>query len=440
MRLFLRSIFLFYVFCSALQVEPVMAVPIFDTIKSFFGGEKNDHVIFEAVKKDDVKRVSRIVFNNPNLVNSRTQYGRTPLHYVRTVKMARLLLDHDADVNAQSKTEEVPLHYARTAEMVQLLLDHGADVHARDQYGRTPLHYENSVEEAQILLDHGADINAQDKEGQTLLYTVRTAEVARMLLDHGLDVHAKDKEGRTPLHTAYTAEVVQLLLAHGADVHARDQYGGTPLHYARTAEVARMLLDHGLDVHAKNKRGKTPLHTTDTTEVARMLLDRGADIHAKDKMEWTPLQQALERIYFFYNHEESRAYRSPFVFKQLRLAAILMKNGATLSRVEKPTVFLSSSQQIIKIFYFIYQVSQRGNDGLSFNDLEIIRKWARDELRNLDLYLNDIKKDLKAAKRPEINSNPSKLLKALDARIAEERRKGSGGGNGGGGNCSKSFE
>ena len=96
MRLFLKSIFLFSVFCSALQVEPVMAASIFDTVKIFFGGEKNQHAIFEAVQADNVEQVRRILSNDPTVVYNRTQYERTPLHNAETAEIAQALLEHGA--------------------------------------------------------------------------------------------------------------------------------------------------------------------------------------------------------------------------------------------------------------------------------------------------------------------------------------------------------
>ena len=401
MRLFLKSIFLFSMCFSILQVKPVMATSIFDTVKSFFGGKKSDHIIFEVVEKDDVEQIRQIILNNPVVVHSRDSLGETPLHNADTAEVAQMLLDRGADVHAKNKTGETPLHYVRTAEVAQVLLDHGADVHAKDNYGNT------------------------------LLHNARTAEVAQVLLDRGADVHAKDNYGNTLLHYVRTAEVAQVLLDHGADVHAKDNYGNTLLHNARTAEVAQVLLDRGLDVHTRNNSGETPLHNADTAEVAQVLLDHGADVNAKNNYKNTPLQVLMEKTDLFYNVAKPNSIMEKLIFEKLRLVSFLLKNGAKMAKI-----FRFHWGRIVEVVYFAHEVGKSRNDGLSFDDLEIIRKWVRGELSGL--YLNDIKKALKNDERRQINSiNPSKLLKALDARIAEKKQRG---GTSGGGNCPKSFE
>ena len=134
----------------------------------------------------------------------------------------------------------------------------GRDVHAKDEFGKAPLHYVRTAEVAQVLLDRGADVHAKSKSGSTPLYEISyRVEVVRVLLEHGADVRAKNNSGDTSLHNAGQLEIAQLLLDRGADVHAKNNNREVPLHTAGVG-VARVLLDHGADIDARDKDGRSP--------------------------------------------------------------------------------------------------------------------------------------------------------------------------------------
>jgi cytohesin len=86
--------------------------------------------------------------------------------------IAELLLTKGAGVNSRGEYGYTPLHNARTKYVAELLLERGADIHAKTESGFTPLHTgadEGRKEIVVLLLARGADVNARNKDGETPL-------------------------------------------------------------------------------------------------------------------------------------------------------------------------------------------------------------------------------------------------------------------------------
>ena len=161
--------------------------------------------LFKAISAGDVKRVKKILANNPALVHAISASGYTPLQAltkrdrpvtnlfgIKTtgratdkfrsdkIRIAQLLLNKRADIEARGKHgDETPLHFAirhgihtNWAGMVAFLLEKGADPNARDNIGRSPLHLavaplgsrdmKNRLVIVRALLENGADPFAED--------------------------------------------------------------------------------------------------------------------------------------------------------------------------------------------------------------------------------------------------------------------------------------
>ena len=215
-----------------------------------FGGE-----IHDAAKKGDLEKVEALLKDNANLVCSKDNHGRTPLHCAvgtRHKDVVELLLASRAEVNAKGTNGGTPLHMAAVGgfkEVVELLLVNEAEVNAKNIHGKTPLHYaalNGHKAVMELLLAHGAEFNVHDAAAGGDLEKVKA-----LLKDNPDLVSSKDTNGWTPLHWAAAIDhndVAELLLANKAEVNATDTDGETPLHMVVAAEhkdVAELLRQHG---------------------------------------------------------------------------------------------------------------------------------------------------------------------------------------------------
>jgi ankyrin repeat protein len=247
------------------------------------GGEVDK--LFPAVFRDDVDEVSRLLEDEPHLLEVKLSFGRrqTPLQ----IAAAR-----------------------RCVGVLRLLVEKGADVNICDTDGDTQWHFAAKMgheDVVSILLRGGVDINKKGKGGSTALAMASEAGhtgVVWQLLQHmggsGLEsmsaqVNACDGDGRTALHLAAEKgheEVVSALLSCGADSSKRTSsrgnigiIGNTALmlaSYGGHMSVVRQLLQHtgGRGLNETDGWGATALWLACSyghVEVVRALLWAGAD-------------------------------------------------------------------------------------------------------------------------------------------------------------------
>ncbi len=176
-------------------------------LAEFLASNKPNMNIYEASTTGKTERAIALLSNEPELVNSYSNDGFTPLHlaaFFGRPETAKMLLERKAPVNAVAKnsTKVMPLHSALaggSTPIAEMLVDHGADVNAAQQAGYTPLHeaaQSGNLQAAILLLGHGAKINAKTDNGKTplALTTMEGREagskedrerVAEFLRDHG---------------------------------------------------------------------------------------------------------------------------------------------------------------------------------------------------------------------------------------------------------------
>uniref|UniRef100_UPI00398F58C5 ankyrin repeat domain-containing protein 49 n=1 Tax=Pristiophorus japonicus TaxID=55135 RepID=UPI00398F58C5 len=145
-----------------------------------------------ASEKNQVSIVSRLLSENPSLVNVKDDDHYTPLHRAA---------------------------YSGHIEVVHKLITHGADVHARTVDGWTPLHSAckwNNAVIASFLLQHEADINAQTNGLQTALHlasgskgTKETIEL--LLMNRYINSDLKNNLGETAYDIAWRTNVYYYL-------------------------------------------------------------------------------------------------------------------------------------------------------------------------------------------------------------------------------------
>ena len=187
-------------------------------------------IVDEAVKDNDVQKVTSMVESDPSLVSSQDKGGDTLLHWTAAKdhqSLAELLINDKADVNAQNVEGDTPLHLAAGnghSDIMELLLMHNAEVDARNNGGATPLDKAAQYDhprQVELLLSRGANVQTKDKNGDSPLHYAAMSgsqDSVQILLDHGAVVNAENEDGLTPLRQAVLNghnKVALLLSQHG---------------------------------------------------------------------------------------------------------------------------------------------------------------------------------------------------------------------------------
>lgn len=158
--------------------------------------------IHEAAKSGDIARLKNMLDQDPGLLYSQDEQGKTPLHWavgrgqLATIKV--LLDEYHVNVDVRNNNQGTPLHVAASQaqpEAAKILLAHGATVNARTKNGSTPLHFAaykggkaGHIEAAKILIKNGADVNARTDQGVTpmmMAVSRQNSEIIALLKAHG---------------------------------------------------------------------------------------------------------------------------------------------------------------------------------------------------------------------------------------------------------------
>jgi ankyrin repeat protein len=226
----------------------------------------------DAIRKDDVKRVQEMLDEDPTLATAENHKdGRTPLHYVRSVKVAGLLLDQGANLfSLDRQYHATPLRWAaerfmdvRTSnlDLIHFLQSKGAsepDIFFAAAVG--------DVDRVKLLL-------SQDKK-----LAVTPGDADDILAEGGAPIHLAALNGQLA--------VVKFLVESGASVNDRGSWHDTePLEKASwtgRADVVTFLLDHGAKIDGVDPDySNSPLYNAATAgraDVVTILLDRGAKV------------------------------------------------------------------------------------------------------------------------------------------------------------------
>ncbi|XP_056125643.1 85/88 kDa calcium-independent phospholipase A2 isoform X2 [Rhinichthys klamathensis goyatoka] len=152
-----------------------------EVVKGLLGGGarcdimgSSGYPIHAAMKFSEKSCAEAILSSNPNqLLAEDPVYGGTPLHWVKTPEMSRVLLDRGCNVNYLSKTGESPLHILTKRgrfEAAMTLLTHGADPNIKGQDGNTALHLAMKLDHMDLikaLMVFGADVEVHNDVGET---------------------------------------------------------------------------------------------------------------------------------------------------------------------------------------------------------------------------------------------------------------------------------
>ncbi|XP_058238042.1 85/88 kDa calcium-independent phospholipase A2 isoform X3 [Hemibagrus wyckioides] len=152
-----------------------------ETAKALMGGGARTNIIggsgypiHTAMKYSSRSCAKVILADDLNQLQAEDPvYGGTPLHWVKTAEMSRLLLDHGCSVNYLSKTGDSPLHILCKRgryEAAMTLLTHGANPNMKGENGNTALHLAmklDNIELIKALIVFGADMEIHNDLGET---------------------------------------------------------------------------------------------------------------------------------------------------------------------------------------------------------------------------------------------------------------------------------
>ena len=113
--------------------------------------------VFSAAATDDLKGLKALLENDPDLVEARTSFADTPLHYAAAGggrKATGYLLEKGLSPNAEDGQGRTPLHLAAWfghVHIVEALLSHGAKPGVEDKIGWTPLYHARVEGHAKVV-------------------------------------------------------------------------------------------------------------------------------------------------------------------------------------------------------------------------------------------------------------------------------------------------
>ena len=142
------------------------------------------HEIHKAAREGDLDKVNAFLEENPQLIYSTDENGKTPLIYAVSgghIDLVAFLLSKGAILDREfiSNNGGTLLHMAASKGLKDLcgrLIESNFDVRAKDRYGLTPLHMAaltGQKEVADLLISKGAELNALSKSAWTPLRCAR---------------------------------------------------------------------------------------------------------------------------------------------------------------------------------------------------------------------------------------------------------------------------
>ena len=270
--------------------------------------------VHAAARFGMLDRLDELLSSDPTLVHARGGDGQTPLHFAKTVEVARYLLDRGADIDARDIDHEgTPAQWMvrDRAEVARYLVERGCttDILLAAALGDIALVRRHLESDPQCIHTRTTEQYFPKRDpragGHIYVWTLgvnKTAhviaaelghrEIFRLLMERspdalklvvacwlgdkpladglivdnpGLPTGLSEEDRRALPQAAQenNADSVRLMLAIGWPVDARGQHGGTALHWAAfhgNAEMARTVLQYhpSLELHDRDFDG-TPL-------------------------------------------------------------------------------------------------------------------------------------------------------------------------------------
>ncbi|MCZ0932462.1 MAG: ankyrin repeat domain-containing protein, partial [Oligoflexia bacterium] len=96
-----------------------------EEVKKLLAVESCDSEAFKEVK-DRIYLTNKGICYDVNVIDFGSQ--ESALFYVKSVKMAELLISKGADINIKTDFQETPLHTANNAEVAEFFIEKGLDI------------------------------------------------------------------------------------------------------------------------------------------------------------------------------------------------------------------------------------------------------------------------------------------------------------------------
>lgn len=247
---------------AQLDVARKYGFPSWRALKSHVDSLTVDGQLFEAARKGDVDKLTKLLDEHPEKLQVRNKpYEHTLLHVAAhngRLEAVDLLLKRGIDPNAREKGDNTyPMHWAAAAghfAVVRRLADAGGDVIGEgDDHALGMIGWATAWEGGEDAAHRAVADFLVSRGAQHHIYSAMSIgaedEVRRIVAaDPGQlqRTQSRNEDFRLPLHFAVYRNLdrmVTLLLELGADPFGTDATGHTAIAYATTPDIARPIAD-----------------------------------------------------------------------------------------------------------------------------------------------------------------------------------------------------
>lgn len=263
----------------------------------------DDNAVHLAARKNDKDILIKLLDHDKNLLNIKTNSGRTALHVAAAegaVDCVQILLTRGANCDLKTNTiGDTALHLAckkkGNDDTIQLLINSNRLLlEEKNNFAQTPLVtaiMAGNIDAVRILVANGASMDASAPDIIPLHEALKRNNIAMatFLLDHGVNTAATAEHGNTALHVAIMfsdIKVVRELVNRNKNlIQAVSSEYSTALHLAielDSLDIAKFLIENGASCEVKNNDGETALHLAikkNKLAIVKMLINKGAVIH-----------------------------------------------------------------------------------------------------------------------------------------------------------------